>query len=153
MKRQRRTVGSILQVQLAESVFCYAQILDKQFVFFDYKSNKELLDSELDCLEKAAPLFYLSVYKDVVTKSRWLIKGKLALRQEFHSVPMQFIQDGELFELYNPNTGEITPATYEECKCLEYAATWEASHVEDRLRDHFNGVSNKWVESLKPKRN
>ena len=41
-------------------------------------------------------------------------------------------------------------AIAEECVGLERAAVWEPEHVEDRLRDHFAGRSNRWVESLKP---
>lgn len=50
-------------------------------------------------------------------------------------------------------TGESVenPATPEECAVLERAAVWDPGHVEDRLRDHFAGQSNKWVESLRLK--
>jgi len=34
---------------------------------------------------------------------------------------------------------------------LERAAVWGPSHVEDRLRDHYAGRKNKWVESLRIK--
>ena len=67
---------------------------------------------------------------------------------------MQCIQDGldeTQFELYNPNTGEVTKATREECEGLETCAVWEAYHVESRLRDHYNGVPNDIVEALKIK--
>ena len=30
-------------------------------------------------------------------------------------------------------------------------AVWEPAHVEDRLRDHYAGAPNKWVESLRPR--
>lgn len=44
--------------------------------------------------------------------------------------------------------GEI-PALLEECENLEVAAVWDAHHVEDRLRDHFDGRPNEWVESMR----
>lgn len=62
---------------------------------------------------------------------------------------MQFILDAldqDSFELYNPNTGEILPAIKEEIKGLERAAVWEASHIEDRIRDHYNGESCIWLK-------
>ncbi len=40
----------------------------------------------------------------------------------------------------------------EECESYERLAVWDASHVEDRLRDHFEGRPNIWVESLRIKR-
>ena len=65
---------------------------------------------------------------------------------------MQFIQDPinpEKFELYNPNTGEITSTTRDEAKGLERAAVWEAEHIESRLRDYYEGKENTWVNQLK----
>ena len=39
--------------------------------------------------------------------------------------------DKSQFELYNTNTGEITPSTKEECRGLERCAVWDKHHVED----------------------
>ncbi|WP_370789238.1 MULTISPECIES: hypothetical protein [Bacteroides] len=67
---------------------------------------------------------------------------------------MQCIQDAldeTQFELYNPNTGEVTKATREECEGLETCAVWEAHAVEERIIDHYNGVPIFWVESMKIK--
>lgn len=153
MRRQRRTPGSIVEINISGGI-CYAQILDKTLVVFDYKAEKSLSDNELIVLMSAPVLFFVTVYNDVITKGQWLKVGNLPIREEFRSVPMKFIQDAlkpERFELYDPNTGEIKPSTYEECKDLECAAVWEALHVEERLRDYYNNVPSKWVESLKPK--
>jgi len=32
---------------------------------------------------------------------------------------------------------------------LEQAAVWSPNHIEDRLRDHFAGVPNQWVEIMR----
>ena len=75
----------------------------------------------------------------------------MPIKQEYQTTPLKFIQDSlnpNNFELYNPNTGEITKATREQCEGLECAAVWEAEHVEDRLRDYFDGKPNTWVEQL-----
>lgn len=40
------------------------------------------------------------------------------------------------------------PATFEECEGHKRAAVWDPCHIESRLLDHFEGWSNKWVESL-----
>jgi hypothetical protein len=153
MKRQRRIPGAVVEISILDGN-CYAQILDKTLVFFDLKMDKSLSDKELDTLMSAPVLFFASVYNDAITKGRWLKVGNLPIRDEFKSVPVKFIQDSlkpEKFELYDPNTGETKPSTYKECKDLECAAVWEAEHVEDRLRDHYNNIPNKWVESLKAK--
>jgi hypothetical protein len=48
-------------------------------------------------------------------------------------------------------TWSETPATAHECVGLEVAAVWDPEHVEDRLRDHFDGRPNRWVESIRLK--
>ncbi len=62
---------------------------------------------------------------------------------------MQFIQDAihpDRFEFYDPNTGESRPATKEQIKGLERASVWEANHIEDRIRDHYNGIPCIWLQ-------
>lgn len=45
--------------------------------------------------------------------------------------------------------GGEEPASRQELEGLEVAAVWDPEHVEDRLRDHFSGRPNKWVESIR----
>ena len=153
MTKQRITLGSIIELNIHDQYFCYAQILtEADCAFFDYKSIERLKD--LSILEKADILFIVAVYNDVITQGRWMKVGKLEIRQSLKNKPMKFIQDSlnhAKFEFYNPNNGEITPATRKQCVGLEYAAVWEASHIEDRIRDHYEGKRNVWVEKMKVK--
>lgn len=152
-KRQRITLGSILEININNQYNVYAQILtEADYAFFDYKSQNNL--SDFSVLETAPILFIVAVYDDVVTKGHWLKVGKLALRKELKVKPMKFIQDSlnpDQFELYDPNNGETIPATKDQCIGLEPAAVWEANHVEDRIRDHYEGKENVWVNQLKIK--
>lgn len=147
-KKQRITIGSILEINIDNQYYAYAQILDKsEYAIFDYKSEKQLKD--LSILESKPILFMVGVYDNVVTKGHWLKVGKLEIRESLKVLPMQFIQDAlhpNRFEFYNPNTGESTPATKEGIKNLERAAVWEANHVEDRIRDYYNGVPCIWLK-------
>ncbi len=148
-KRQKRTVGSILEIDLENGHYGYAQIINDDIMFYDMYANSKV--SDIKILEDKRPLFFLGVYDDVVTKGRWEIVGKLPIKDEHKIVPNKFIQDSlnpKNFELYNPNTGEISPSKREEVEGLECAAVWEAEHVEDRLRDYYNGKPNVWVEQL-----
>lgn len=148
-KRQVRTLGSIVQIDLNDGYYSYAQILKEGLAFFEFRSKGELKDMNL--LVEKPVLFIISVFRDVISKGKWLKVGKLPLKEGLKTLPFQFIQDSidpKNFELYNPNTGEITPSTREEVKGLECAAVWEAEHVEDRLRDYYNGKPNVWVEQL-----
>jgi hypothetical protein len=153
MTNQRITIGSIVEIRLSNEYYCYAQILGKAaYAFFDYKSNEKL--SDFTILKKLPVLFVLSVYNDAVTKGRWLKVGKMEISNYLKILPRQFIQDSidnQKFELYDPNTGEITPTTKENAEGLECAAVWEAEHVESRIMDYYNGVPNDWVEQLKIK--
>jgi hypothetical protein len=156
MAKQRITEGAILEIHIESEYYVYAQILTKGlgYAFFDFKSKEKLTDFTI--LLESNVLFIVMVYNDVVTKGTWVKVGKLPIRNDLLVQPMKFIQDNlnpNDFELYNPNTGEITKATRQECEGLEYAAVWEANHVEDRIRDYYLGVPNVWVNQLKIKPN
>lgn len=149
MKRQIITPGSILEIHIEKEYYVYAQILlnGLGYAFFDFKSKVRLMD--LNTLLNCKVLFILMVYDDVITKGVWLKVGKLPIREELLIQPMKFIQDAlnpDKFQLYNPNTGEISSATKKDCKGLERASVWEANHVEDRIRDHYLGVPCAWLK-------
>lgn len=154
MGKQRITEGSILEIKIENRYYVYAQILTKGlgYAFFDFKSTQRLMDFTV--LKDAKILFILMVYSDVITQGRWLKVGKLPIRESLVVQPMKFIQDSlspEKFELYNPNNGEIIPATKQEVLGLECAAVWEAEHVESRISDYYEARPNIWVEKLRIK--
>lgn len=151
MKKQRITEGAILEISIQGQYYVYAQILTKGlgFAFFDYKSDNKLID--LNVLKDAEVLFIVAVYNSIVNKGHWEKVGKLDIRNDLKVLPMKFIQDAldsDKFSLYNPNTGEITKTTKQQCKGLECVAVWAANHVEDRIRDHYEGIPNLWLQQL-----
>ncbi|WP_034539127.1 MULTISPECIES: Imm26 family immunity protein [unclassified Bacteroides] len=150
MKRQKETVGSILEINIENKYFTYAQILNGVCVFFDYRSKEHLKDFTI--LENAPILFFLCVYKQVITQGDWLKVGKMPIREDCKVIPNQFIQDHfnpDNIEMYITETGEIVPSTREECMGLERCAVWDSNHVEDRIRDHYLGVPCVWEEPMK----
>ena len=155
MARQRITEGAILEIKIEGQYYVYAQIVSEaDCAFFNYKSTVKLKDFSV--LENANVLFIIAVYDDVITQGKWLKVGKSNIREDLKNKPMKFIQDPinqNNFELYNPNTGEISKATKEQCIGLECAAVWEANHVEDRIRDYYLGIPNIWLEQTKIKLN
>ncbi|GAA3973353.1 immunity 26/phosphotriesterase HocA family protein [Hymenobacter antarcticus] len=147
MARQRRTVGSIIEIDLGEGHFSYGRILDfASFAFYDIHVTKQ--EKDISKITNKPILFIIAVYNDVVSSGRWVKIGSEPLPQSLQILPTKFIQDAlhlDRFELYYPNSGEIRPASKEACEGLERCAVWDANHVEDRLRDHFAGRPCKWM--------
>jgi hypothetical protein len=146
--KQRRVVGDVVKIDLGEGAHSYARVLpDATFAFYDSRSKTELPLAEIVTLPV---LFQIAVMDHAVKGGRWPVVGHSPLENDLANVRPRFIQDRlqpDKFSIYDG--GEIRPASREECNGLESAAVWEPSHVEDRLRDHYAGRSNKWVESLR----
>jgi hypothetical protein len=153
MKRQQITIGSIIRLSLPCNKFGYGRILkNASYAFYDLITEDEV--ESLDVVVNSPILFIIAVYNNAVNSGRWVKKGKLPLDDKLQELPYKFIQDElnpSVFELYNPNTGEIVRAEMKDCFDLERAAVWEAEHVEERLCDHYLGRKNKWVEDMRLK--
>lgn len=152
MKKQRRTVGAVVEIPLNDGTHSYGLVLDKASIaIFKIKTKTEY--SIADILNEDL-LFIVAVYDDSITSSRWKRVGKVNVEERFQELPLKFIQDSHnpsIVEIYNPNTGEIRPSTKEECMGLECAAVWAAEHVESRIIDFFNNRENVWVKQLQLK--
>ena len=146
MKRQKITVGSILQIPIKD-YYCYAQILGKaNYAFFDYKSSTPLTSFEI--LSNVNILFVISVYDDIITSGLWEKVGKSPIRESLRILPNKYIyHKNEIpeYELYNTETGEITPSSADEVKGLECCAVWDSNHVIDRIKSHYMGKPCIWL--------
>ena len=149
MGRQQRTVGAIVEIKLRNNLYSYGRILDKaNFAIYDILTEETLSINEI---VKRPVLFIVAVQNDAVTTGRWRKIGKLPLEKNLLSLPMKFIQDGlvpNIFKLYDPNTGKTIKATKEDCLGLERAAVWEAKQVEDRIRDYHDEKPNRWLKNM-----
>lgn len=147
MKRQQETVGSIVQIHINDEFYVYAQILPHGLLaFFDYKSDTEL--SDLNVLKIAKILFITSVYKYVITKGIWLKVGKIPIREDLQVLPLGFIYDriSKKFFTYNPETGESAPTTIDVARNLERVAAWDDKQIEERIKNHYDGIPCKWMQ-------
>jgi len=149
MKSQKRTVGDIVEIPLGDGTHTYARVLpEATFAFYDCRTTETVPISEV--VTKPL-LFFVAVMNRAIKEKRWPVVGHIPLESGLQSPP-RFIQDAlnkKRFEIYEH--GRIRPATRQECFGLERAAVWEPEHVEDRIRDHYAGRQNKWVESLRMK--
>ena len=152
IKRQKTILGSVIKIDLLDGYHSYGRILKgSSYAIYDIRTKEELNPEDVI---QSNILFIINVYKYGVTKGRWLKIATFPLEPELMILPLEFMQDMmdlNKFELYDPNTGDIALATKEECTGLERAAVWEPEHVEERIRDHFLGRPNQWVEMLKMK--
>jgi len=148
-----RKEGAFFEILLPNGKYSYGRILPKaDYTFYDIYVDERI--SDIKKIRESKVLFIVAVYKDAVTKGRWKKIAYLDLEPTLQVLPLKFIEDAlnpGIYEIYNPNTGEITSTTKDKCLSLERSAVWEAKHVEERIVDHFEGKTNKWVEQLKLK--
>jgi hypothetical protein len=144
--------GDIVRIDLGDGCYAYAIRLEAPlFAFFDLRSAAEVSVDEV----RARPvLFAVWVMDRATRKKSWRVIGRVELDAEDPLEQVQFFQKDPItgkMRLYR-NDMRGPPLTLAEAETMECAAVWDPEHVEDRLRDHFAGRPNKWVESLRPGR-
>ena len=146
--RQKRVIGAVMEINIDNEYYVYAQSYPyNKEVIFDYRSTEPLKD--LSVLLSAKQLFRITVYRRVIGSGYWKKVGKLPLREDLLPVQMQYVYhkyDNIKFDIYNPATGIMTPATKEECRGLEEAAVWDYGAISERIRDHYNGIPCIWLK-------
>jgi hypothetical protein len=151
-KRVRRRAGDILKINLGGGIHSYAQVAEEPLiVFFDEAGSEEV---QLDRIIRLPALFRIWVHNDAVKKGIWPVIGNQQLAPKHAAEPYFYKQDAvtgrlSLYHSSFADTGWERPASATDCEGLECAAVWDAEHVEDRLRDHFAGQSNRWVDSIR----
>ncbi len=149
-KRVRRTVGSVVAIALGDGTYAFGRVLREPLIaFYDWK-NPETDDIEAIVSKPIA--FTLWVMNHAVTRGTWPVIGQVPLTPDLLTEPLFFKKDPitKKLAIYRSSTGKEIPATRDECAKLECAAVWDPEHVVDRLRDHFSGRPNKWVEMMRP---
>lgn len=153
MKRQKLEMGAFIRIPLDSETHTFGRILKSPFVaVYDCQSKDESAHGEQ--IAASPVLFVVAVMDRAVKTGRWQIIDRIPLEESEIRIPDQFMQDR-----FNPlkcriidSSGTSREATIEECEGLEPAAVWEAEHVEQRIRDHYAGRKNVYVESMKLKR-
>lgn len=148
----KRALGEILKIPLGEGTHAYAQVSTHPLMlFFDWLSEEAFSISDIVNLPIAFKVFVM----DSASKGRsWKSVGIGEKSEDRLKVPIMFTQDpisGHIF-LHHGDwapTNYERPASLKDIEGMERAAVWSAIHIEDRLRDHFAGLPNKWVQSMK----
>ena len=143
----RRKSGTIYEIVIDNSYYCYAEIIPYgNMAFFDYKSDKPLED--LSVLLTTPVLFIVAIYPYILTKKLWKKVGIINLREEFNNDVQFYVYHRiyDSFDIYSSKTGELIKSTREECLGLEQCAIWGVNHIEDRLRAYYSGKPCIWLK-------
>jgi hypothetical protein len=135
-------------VDLGGGQIAFAHVLQSPlFAFYDLCAPNI---PQIDKIVAAPIAFKIWVMKHAVTDGIWPVIGHVPIL-DMDEAPKFFKRDRITGALSITCTGaEEEKATLAECLRLECAAVWDPRHVTDRLRDHFAGRPNKWVESMRP---
>lgn len=141
-------LGTYFIINLGDYYVFGRIIEDYIFVFFDFQSSKE--DIDLDMLLEKNILFSIHVGWAAITSKRWKVLAIKSLEEKFRIATPFFVQEMGNDDLcwidYNGKRNQVTKS---ECFGLERLATWNAIHVEQRIRDHYDGKSNMYLLGLK----
>jgi hypothetical protein len=146
--RQHWATGAILRVPLGD-YHIYAWMLAKfEFAFLDARSGSALPIAEVIT---RPVLFRLWVMRSAHGSGRWLKVGNAPVSDDLLRPVGRFMFDtiSKQFGITTDGGSSRRAASAAECEPLECAAVWSAEHVEDRLRDYYAGVPNKWLMSLR----
>ena len=148
-KKIERTVGDIVKISLGDGTFCFGHVLEEPLLaFYDLKTDRI---PSLEEIEKLPVLFKVWVMNHAIISGTWEVIGHRELSDNLKKPVSLFKQDPISKGVCLYVKSEEIPASREQCEGLERAAVWNPEHVEDRLRDHYLGLPNQWVESLKLK--
>lgn len=151
-RRIRRREGDILKVNLGDGRHAYAQVsYDPLIVFFEGTFTE---DMSLSDAAQLPVLFRVWVHNDAIKKGFWPVLGNQPLTAENAAEPFFYKQDAisgavSLYHSAFADMGYERPASVSECEGLECAAVWDPDHILDRLRDHYAGLPNRWLENMK----
>jgi hypothetical protein len=147
--RQKWSRGFIVTVPLGDGSFAFGQMLTQpEYAFFDLRATVKV---DPKSIVSYPVLFRLWVMRLAHSTGRWTKTGTAPIPESLSKSVYRFCQDPmdpSSIRLHKDGI-EGPPVSVSDCTGLERAAVWDASHVEDRLRDHFARRPNKWVESMK----
>lgn len=154
MIKRKVNIGDIVKVPFDNGYFTYAQFLtDTMYSFYDCK---RLEDTDVICsILNRKVLFTVSVDNSAVSNDGWSIIGSCEIPDHSKENPSLFQEEIALsgkkptYLIYKD--GISRRAKRKECIGLEYFFVWDAKSIEERLRDHYEGRPNRFVESTRIK--
>lgn len=156
ISKKRAKEGALVRIDLKDGYDAFARVLTgAQVAFYAYRCPHDVL-VDLPQIYGSDILFITAVMKYAFKTEGWNVVDSRPLETSL-SVPRHYFMKDILngrFSIYQSPEGSIRESSLDECQGLEAAAVWDPHHIEDRLRDHFAGRPNKWLEvftvQLKP---
>ncbi|MDX2053373.1 MAG: immunity 26/phosphotriesterase HocA family protein [Polyangiaceae bacterium] len=156
MSRRRkipRVAGELVAIPLADGERVgFGLVLEEPLMaFFDLSAKRDSMPSVEEII-RSPVAFKIWVMNQPIVDGLWPVLGKADVPPDLAVAPWFFKQDAISGKITVGRTGaeELQPMPGQ-LDALERAAVWSASHVVDRLQDHFAGKPNKWVISMRPK--
>jgi len=142
--------GAVVVIPLDDGFHSYGQMLDDpEYALFDIRTTDKLSPDDV-VLRPVA--FRLWVMRYAHSTGRWIKIGNAQINGALQQPVLRYNQDAlkpkDIRLTYDGCNGPL--GSIDDCENLECAAVWDPEHVEDRLRDHFAGIPNKWALSLRP---
>ena len=149
----RSSVGDVVAVPLGDGVRTgFGLLLNNPLVAFHDVCAKGRDFPSLDAIVRSPVAFKIWTMRAPIRDGSWPILGRVEVPAGL-LVPTWFFKKDPIsgkITIGRNGAEELEPEPGR-AQTLERAAVWSASHVVDRLRDHFDGRPNKWVESLRLK--
>ena len=147
MKKKRLIQGTVIKIPIGDGFHCYGRLLTKPtWEVFDYRTKENATDIER--ITSQTVLFTICIHTASINQSDWEVVGRSRGEDLDARIPLQFSQnrsdptDCKVLDRFD----NFFPATIEDCRGLERIVNWDPHHVVDRIRDHYAGVPNVWVE-------
>lgn len=141
-------IGTYFVVDLGDYYVFGRIIKDYIFIFFDFQSSSE--DIDVDILLDKDILFSIHVGWAAITTKRWKILAIKPLEDKFQITVPFFVQEiGNDDLCWIDYAGERVQVPKSKCEGLERLATWNAIHVEQRIKDYYDGKPNLYLRGLR----
>ena len=151
-KRKRLKYEEIKQGDIFKVIFdapyftCARELTNAAMAFYDLKTTVEI--ESLEKIIELPILFILLGGGDKVMSGEWERLGNIELEDKLKKNPLFFSKkdyretdDCPLLSYYRINdNGVYREGTEEEVENLEYAFIWDCKSLEERIKNHYNGI-------------
>jgi hypothetical protein len=146
-RKIRQHPGDAFAIDLGDGFYAFGQVCGTgDYAFFDLRSATLVPPEQA----AASSVVFRVICSDQAIKAGdWPILGNVPLPPERAAPAAYRQQPVGSNQLYIYQNDTFRPADIEEVRDLEVLAGWSVDLITERLRDHFAGIPNDVVESLK----